>query len=216
MTNSRFEYLFRNSLRSENEKKVIIMLHGYGSNEYDLFSLSENINSNYLIISIRACIEMGGESYCWWPLSIDNQMKLVMDINQAKSSIKSLNNFIMNELANKFKFSSNEIYLLGFSQGCMISYALSINYPKNYKKVIGMSGKISFDIIKLNEDYDYSSHNMIISHGKYDEIIPMKEGKKASDWFLENKIRNKFIETNSAHGISNDDFKILSHWIDEN
>ena len=125
------------------------MLHGYGSNEYDLFSLSENINSNYLIISIRACIEMGGESYCWWPLSIDNQMKLVMDVNQAKSSIKSLNNFIMNELANKFRFSSNEIYLLGFSQGCMISYALSINYPKNYKKVIGMSGKISFDIIKL-------------------------------------------------------------------
>ena len=54
MTNSIFEYLFRNSLRSENEKKVIIMLHGYGSNEYDLFSLSENINSNYLIISIRA------------------------------------------------------------------------------------------------------------------------------------------------------------------
>ena len=55
--------------------------------------------------------------------------------------------------------------------------ALSINYPKNYKKVIGMSGKISFDIIKFNEDYDYSSHNMIISHGKYDEIIPIKEGK---------------------------------------
>ena len=216
MTNSRFEYLFRNSLRSENEKKVIIMLHGYGSNEYDLFSLSENINSNYLIISIRACIEMGGESYCWWPLSIDNQMKLVMDISQAKSSVKSLNNFIMNDLANKFKFSSNEIYLLGFSQGCMISYALSINYPKNYKKVIGMSGKIPYDIIKLNKHDDYSSHNLIISHGKYDEIIPINDGKLASDWFSENKIRNKFIETKSAHGISIEDFKILSHWIDEN
>ena len=216
MTNSRFEYLYRNSLRTDKEKKVIIMLHGYGSNEHDLFSLSENINSDYLVICIRACIEMGAESYCWWPLSIDNQMKLVMDVNQAISSIESLNNFIMNELANKFKFSSNEIYLLGFSQGCMISYALSINYPKNYKKVIGMSGKIPFDIIKLDKNYDYSSHNMIISHGKYDEIIPIKEGKLASDWFSENKIQNKFHELNCAHGISIDDFKILSHWIDKN
>ena len=50
MTNSGFEYLFRNSLRTDNEKKVIIMLHGYGSNEYDLFSLSENINSNYCLL----------------------------------------------------------------------------------------------------------------------------------------------------------------------
>jgi predicted esterase len=57
---------------------------------------------------------------------------------------------------------------------------------------------------------------MIISHGKYDEIIPINDGKLASDWFSENKIRNKFIETKSAHGISIEDFKILSHWIDEN
>ena len=57
-------------------------------NEYDLFSLSENINSNYLIISIRACVEMGGESYCWWPLSIDNQMKLVMDVNGQNLQLK--------------------------------------------------------------------------------------------------------------------------------
>ena len=56
----------------------------------------------------------------------------------------------------------------------------------------------------------------VIAYAPRPEIIPIMEGKKASDWFLENKIRNKFIETNSAHGISIDDFKILSHWIDEN
>ena len=83
---------------------------------------------------------MDYNSYCWWSLSLNNDMQLQMDVKEAKNSLNELNRFISADLSVKYNFGLNQVYLLGFSQGCMISYALSINFPKNYKKAVGLSG----------------------------------------------------------------------------
>ena len=42
---------------------LLILLHGYGSNEEDLFSFAEELPKELLIISIRAPYEIGYNSY---------------------------------------------------------------------------------------------------------------------------------------------------------
>ena len=59
------------------------MFHGYGSNKSDLFSFSNFMDSDYLIISIQAPIKLDYNSYCWWSLQYDENMRLTMNAVEA-------------------------------------------------------------------------------------------------------------------------------------
>ena len=216
MNNISFDYSVKESLSFDKDDKVIIMFHGYGSNKDDLFSFAKFMNPNFLIISIQAPIQMDYNSYCWWSLSLNNDMELQMDVKEAKNSLNELNRFISEDLSVNYNFDLNQVYLLGFSQGCMISYALSINFPKNYKKAVGLSGKIPHEIINFNEKFDYSNHNFFCSHGLNDQVIPIEIGRESDKWFSEKNINHKYLEFESAHGINSENFEQMNLWLLKN
>ena len=211
-----FDYDVKESLSFDKNVKVIIMFHGYGSNKDDLFSFAKFMNPNFLIISVQAPLQIDYNSYCWWSLNLDNDMQLQMDDKEAKNSLNELNRFIGEDLSIKYNFGLNQVYLLGFSQGCMISYALSINFPENYKKVVGLSGKIPYEIINFDEKFDYSNHNFFCSHGVNDQVIPIEVGRESNRWFSEKNINHKYREFESAHGINSKNFEQINLWLSKN
>ena len=216
MNNISFDYDVKESLSFDKNGKVIIMFHGYGSNKDDLFSFAKFMNPNFLIISVQAPIKMDYNSYCWWSLNYNNDMQLQMDAKEAENSLNELNRFICEDLSNKYNFGLNQVYLLGFSQGCMISYALSINFPENYKKAVGLSGKIPYEIINFDEKFDYSNHNFFCSHGVNDQVIPIEVGRESNRWFSEKNINHKYLEFESAHGINSENFEQMNLWLLKN
>ena len=216
MNNISFDYDVKESLSFDKNGKVIIMFHGYGSNKDDLFSFAKFMNPNFLIISVQAPIKMDYNSYCWWSLNYDNDMQLQMDVKEAENSLNELNRFIGEDLSVKYNFGLNQVYLLGFSQGCMISYALSINFPENYKKAVGLSGKIPYEIINFDEKFDYSNHNFFCSHGVNDQVIPIEVGRESNRWFSEKNINHKYLEFESAHGINSENFEQMNLWLLKN
>ena len=216
MNNISFDYDVKESLSFDKNGKVIIMFHGYGSNKDDLFSFAKFMNPNFLIISVQAPIKMDYNSYCWWSLNYDNDMQLQMDVKEAENSLNELNRFIGEDLSVKYNFRLNQVYLLGFSQGCMISYALSINFPENYKKAVGLSGKIPYEIINFDEKFDYSNHNFFCSHGVNDQVIPIEVGRESNRWFSEKNINHKYLEFESAHGINSENFEQMNLWLLKN
>jgi phospholipase/carboxylesterase len=52
-------------LRSENPP-LLILLHGFGSNEQDLFSFADKLPDRFLVISVRAPHVIGKDSYAWF------------------------------------------------------------------------------------------------------------------------------------------------------
>jgi len=216
VNNISFGYSVKESLSFDKDDKVIIMFHGYGSNKDDLFSFAKFMNPNFLIISVQAPIQMDYNSYCWWSLNYNNDMQLQMDVKEAENSLNELNRFISEDLSTKYNFGLNQVYLLGFSQGCMISYALSINFPENYKKVVGLSGKIPYEIINFDEKFDYSNHNFFCSHGVNDQVIPIEVGRESNRWFSEKNINHKYLEFESAHGINSENFEQMNLWLLKN
>lgn len=216
MNNISFGYSVKESLSFDKDGKVIIMFHGYGSNKDDLFSFAKFMNPNFLIISVQAPIQMDYNSYCWWSLNYNNDMQLQMDVKEAENSLNELNRFISEDLSTKYNFGLNQVYLLGFSQGCMISYALSINFPENYKKAVGLSGKIPYEIINFDEKFDYSNHNFFCSHGVNDQVIPIEVGRESNRWFSEKNINHKYLEFESAHGINSENFEQMNLWLLKN
>ena len=138
------------------------------------------------------------------------------DHNQAKESLKMIVNFI-DQLSKKYLIDNDDISLLGFSQGTILSYALCLNYPEKFKNIIGFSGYIDEAMINIeSENTDYSKLNLYISHGKDDPVIPVDWARKSSEILKRNKIKYSFNEFNSGHTISAENFYDFKNWLESN
>ena len=81
--NKKLSYQISKPRKKKGELEVIFLLHGYGSNDDDLFSLKEFIPSNYIIISLRAPISLGFGSYAWYSINFENTVDNIIKINNA-------------------------------------------------------------------------------------------------------------------------------------
>ena len=59
----------------EDKSPLIVLLHGYGSNEKDLFSFKEYLPNDATIVSFRAPFELFQDMYAWYQIYFENNVK---------------------------------------------------------------------------------------------------------------------------------------------
>ena len=192
---------------------VLILLHGYGSNEQDLFSFASEMPENYFVISVRAPYDMQYGSYAWYAINFDADENKFSDVNQAKISRDLVAKFI-DELIAKYPIDENNITLVGFSQGSILSYSIALSYPEKVQRVAAMSGYLNPEM--MTEDFlknNLSNLKFFISHGTDDQVVPVDWGRKAKP-FLDNLGANAvYHEYRMGHGISPQNFHDFKEWI---
>ena len=72
---SKFFFIDRKS--KDIKSPLIILIHGYGSNEKDLFSLIDYLPKEAYIISLRGPIELFNNSYAWYDIYVDANLSLI-------------------------------------------------------------------------------------------------------------------------------------------
>jgi phospholipase/carboxylesterase len=213
--NLSLEYLVREPKITINKPPLLIMLHGYGSNEQDLFSFADELPDELLIISARAPLSMGFGSYAWYTIHFDAPEGKFSDIPEAIKARDTINNFI-DEITNNFEFDTNNVFLLGFSQGTILSYAVAFNYPGKVQHVIALSGYINNELLP-KELYrsDFNNLDFYISHGIVDQVIPVDWGRKAPPFLDKLGLKNSYQEYPVGHGVAPQNFYSLKTWIEE-
>lgn len=195
---------------------VLFMLHGYGSNEEDLFSFAAELPNDLCIISIRAPYAMQPYGNAWYAINFDDEQGKWSDDEQAKESRDKISNFIT-EACEAYDLDSDNVTLLGFSQGTILSYAVSLSYPKKVKRVIALSGYVNENIL-LNtyQNNDFEKLDFYISHGSADQVIPVDWANKAPKFLDELDIKNTYEEFPIGHGVSPQNFYSFKKWLETN
>lgn len=192
---------------------LLILLHGYGSNEQDLFSFSSELPEEALIISARAPQNLGMGGYAWYTINFDATGGKFSDTEEAKTACKTIATFIT-QLQEKYSITSEKTFLIGFSQGCILSCAVALNYPEKTQKVVGLSGYILSDILPKNlSEKDYSKLDFFISHGTADQVIPVDWARKISPFLKQLNIKHQYKEYPVGHGVSPQNFYDFKQWI---
>lgn len=138
-------YIKRPSTLTENAP-LLIMCHGYGSDENDLFSFASELPEELFIVSVRAPYKMQPYGNAWYTINFDANDGKWSDDEQAKSSRDLLAEFI-NQLCKTYPVNPNNVTLLGFSQGTILSYAVALSYPERVKNIVALSGYINEALI---------------------------------------------------------------------
>ncbi len=207
---------YRPAKNPEGNPPAIIMLHGFGSDEHDLFSFARELPEKYAVISLKAPIRLEPSGNAWYNIYFNNNQGKFSDDEQAIAS-RELVAKCIDEVIEKYKVDKNNLTLLGFSQGTILSFAVALSYPAKVKNVIGLSGYINEEILKANyAENDFSKLNVYTSHGSVDQVIPVQWARKTQP-FLENlKINCTYSEFPVGHGVAPQNFYELKDWLEKN
>jgi phospholipase/carboxylesterase len=209
------EHLLQPSRLGTGKPPVIFLFHGYGSNEEDLFSFAPELPDSYCVIAARAPYALQPFGYAWYTINFEAPYGKWSDVEQARASRDLIMTFI-EEACNAYGLNENEVTLLGFSQGAVLSYAAGISFPEKVRSVIALSGYI--DENTLTEGYqnkDHSDLEVYASHGQLDMVIPPEWAQKAPEFLKKLGIAHQYQEFPVGHGVSRANFESLLKWLSE-
>ncbi|MRH99710.1 phospholipase [Kriegella sp. EG-1] len=207
------EHLIRPSKEIKSSTPLLIMLHGYGSNEEDLYSFATELPEDIFIISARAPYPLEPYGYAWYAIHFDNLNGKWSDDEQAIESREKIRNFI-SEACSAYGLNSKNVTLLGFSQGTILSYAVALSYPEIVKNVIGLSGYINVDILRDEyKEKDHSQLKIYASHGQVDQVIPPEWAQRIPDFLNKLGIAHIYEEFPVGHGVAPQNFYSFKKWL---
>ena len=207
------EYKIREPKVILNKNPLLLLLHGYGSNEADLFSFAAELPEEYYVISARAPYDMQYGSYAWYAINFDADQNKFSDNLQARISRDKIADFI-DELVTNYPIDANDVNLIGFSQGSILSYAVALSYPEKINKVVAMSGYISLEI--ATDDYlknNLSKLKIFASHGTVDQVIPIDWARKTPAILEKLGIAVTYKEYPVGHGVAPQNFNDFKNWL---
>jgi len=193
------------------KKPCLILLHGYGSNEEDLFSFATYLPAEYTIISFRAPIALDMGGYAWNNIYFDDSGDKNIIIQEAKDSLELIKESIRLSIT-YFNLDDKDISLIGFSQGCILSWAMIINHPNLIRRAVALSGCIVTKLINTPLE-KVSQLLMFNSHGILDQMISVEKARQSINLIKKNNPKITYKEYNEGHEINQENFSDFLNWI---
>ena len=210
------EYKIREPKIKLDKNPLLLLLHGYGSNEEDLFSFATELPDEYYIVSARAPYNIQYGAYAWYAINFDADENKFSDHEQAKISRDLIAQFI-DELIQTYPIDPTYVTLVGFSQGSILSYAIALSHPDKVQRVVALSGYVSEPI--LEENYlrnDLSKLKIFHSHGTVDQVIPVEWARKTKPFLEKLGVNSTYKEYPVGHGVAPQNFYDFKNWLLEN
>lgn len=184
--------------------KVLIMIHGRGGSAEDILSLADHLSvKDFALIAPR------GDNNTWYPYSFmapssQNEPWLSSSLNVIKDLVDGLY---------KKEFASENIFLLGFSQGACLMLEFAARNAVKYGGIIAFTGGLIGDKIH-SENYkgDFNGTPVFIGSSNPDPHVPTQRVLASTELFKGMHANvNQKIYPGMGHTISMDEIDIANN-----
>jgi len=181
-------------------------LHGYASNEDDLFGLARLIPADWNVRSLQAPRPLPTGGYAWYDLHFDANGVRHVDPEQVWSSLDSL--------AGLLECNPIKPVILGFSQGGILANALATTHPDLIQGCAAVASYFPNDwfdsALEWNAQTDLP-HLAVV--GDEDGVIPPTLSVPSYETA---NVRGAGIEVQRfrmGHGIAPDSWQAIARWL---
>ena len=198
--------------QSAERPPLLLLLHGLGSNEEDLFSLAPAVDERFLVVSARAPVAMSWGGFCWFNIEF-GPAGIIADLEQARRSLGLLPPFI-DEVVRTYSVDEKCVYLAGFSQGAMMSLALMLSRPEKIAGVVAMSGRLPEIAASVEVDREaLAGMPVLLTHGIYDPVLPVQQGRAARQYLESLPVDLTYREYPMGHEVSMESLRDVCAWL---
>ncbi len=184
--------------------ELMLLLHGHLGDENVMWILTKPLPDRYWMLAPRAPIETAPNRFSWhkiektWP-SLDHYRTLSHQL------LDRVDTWIQ-----KNQLSFSKINLLGFSQGAVVAYALTLLYPERINKMAALAGFLPRNWQNHPSlPASLANKKIFISHGTHDEIIPIEKAEETAAWLKTKDAQITFCPADTGHKLSADCFNNL-------
>ena len=212
-TKASLEHLVFYPATTKTSYPTIVALHGRGTDEYDLLPLIESLEVlDALVVTPRAPLlfSPGGftAGFAWYEFGEEG----IPDPATFRASLDVLRRFL-EEIAAAYLVDRERLVLLGFSQGTVMAYAAGLLDPRAILGIAALSGYVPHRSELPLKLHDLNGLSVFISHGAWDEIIPVEFGRKSAQLLNRAGADVLYREYLMGHEVREETLRDVSAWI---
>ncbi len=185
----------------------MLVLHGRGDSIHPFRKFDEELQipgMNYLLLNAPKRFLDGWSWYGEPPYQKEGVKKIRHKLFQLLSELEVQG------------WKSENIYLFGFSQGCLISADLALNYPKKLGGIIGISGYFHFyPRWRKHITQDSQKTPWLFTHGTKDDVLRIDETKFGINKLKSAGLSVKWVELDKSHVLEEEEYPLIRSWVEE-
>jgi len=206
------EHIIRESLARSEKPPLLLLLHGVGSNEEDLFGLADHLDERFFIISARGPYTLGYGAYAWFHVQFTADGPVIQPEEAEKSRLALLG--FIDEAVEAYGLDPEKVYLMGFSQGAIMSMSLALTAPEKLAGVVAMSGRTLPEILpRISPPEKLKGFPIFVVHGTADQILPINYGRDTRDILSRLPVDLTYREYPMAHHVSAESLADIAGWL---
>lgn len=185
-------------------ERLMVVLHGKGDSIKPFLQFDEELqipDMNYLLLNAPKKYLDG---YSWYgdpPYQKEGVLRIRVKMIQLLKELEELG------------WKSENIFLFGFSQGCLVSADLALHYPKRLGGVVGISGYFHFFPRWKRNLKDNRRTPWLFTHGRRDDVLPIEDTKFGVEKLRSAGLKVDFVETQKKHVLEEDEYPIIRQWV---
>lgn len=206
------KYLVKEPTIKTDKAPLVVLLHGVGSNEKDLFSFANQFPANFLVVSARAPYAISEGRYTWFQVDFSTGRPHI-NPEQAEQSRKTIIEFI-GQLKGIYSIDEKQVYLVGFSQGGIMSYSVGLTHPQLIHGIGVMSSRLLDEVKPLIASKTaLAKLNIFISHGTNDAVLNIDYARSAKTYLKTLALEPTYKEYTEGHTINKEMLGDLLNWL---
>lgn len=188
------------------DKPVLLFLHGTGGNEHDLVKLADIIDPEASVLSVRGNVSENG-----MPRFFKRLAEGVFDEEDLIFRTKELNEFL-DKAAEKYAFDRNRIVAIGYSNGANIAASLMFHYENALQGAVLHHPMVPRRGIALP---DLTGKHAFIAAGTNDPMCSPEEAEELKTLLNDAGAKVEIHWENNGHQLTMSEVKAAHAWYKE-
>ena len=191
----------------ERTEHLLVLLHGYGADEDDLFGLVPQLPEAFTALAVRAPMDLPQGGAARFPLPQDPATgEIGSDAGAVRAAVEDLHAWLPG-VSGGFRTVS----LLGFSQGMAMATSLLRLDPAAYAATVALSGFVVDPLhvepeleglFPADETVDAVTPKVFWGRGQEDPIISAQRVEESHGWLTAHTDLTKVVYAGLPHAIS--------------
>ncbi len=197
--------------KGERAERLLVLLHGIGSNEHDLAQLAPLIDpEGYFVTICPRGPYAYGPGFAWFRMEAPDTARATMT-----SSLDAVDEVIEAALT-EHNFKREEMVVGGFSMGAAMSLAYTFRASERPRPAgdLVMSGFLpgeAVDVLAFTEKLP----PVLIQHGTLDPVVPIERARETARVLQEHEVPLVFREYPMQHNVTPESARDAKDWLDQ-
>jgi phospholipase/carboxylesterase len=183
-------------------RPLLVLLHGRGSHENDLFALAPLLPPQAVIASVRAPLALG-DGYSWFPVGEPGLPSLVA----ADAAVSAVLEWL-DEVA-----AGGPVGVLGFSQGGAMALHLARHAPERFAAYVNLAGFVIQGEAPADERLKELRPPVFWGRDAADPVIPQSAIERTTAWLPAHSTLTTRLYAGIGHSISPEELDDVNEFL---